>query len=266
MPSIHGRFVWYELMATDMARAKAFYADLLGWTALDAPMPGFAYSLFSTADGPVAGLRTLGDDARRMGAIPYWLGYVYVDDVDAAVARLKELGGTVHVPPTDVPNISRFSIVSDPQMAPLALVKGARPAQEVPTQPDGPGHVVWHELFAADRKKAFDFYNAVLDWQKAENRAGPVDNYQTFSAGGDIIGGMLDKPHSLPNPFWLYYFAVDDIETCLDRVKAAGGEILYGPAALVGGGRVAHCRDPQGALFALLDRRKPVSFSTGAAT
>ena len=40
MVNSHGRFVWYELMTTDMKIAKAFYARVVGWGALDASMPG----------------------------------------------------------------------------------------------------------------------------------------------------------------------------------------------------------------------------------
>ena len=88
-------------------------------------MPGSAYSLFTAGDAPVAGLMNLPEDARRAGATPHWIGYVEVDDVDAAVDRIKQLGGAVHVPPTDVPNISRFSVVADPQMATLGVGQGA---------------------------------------------------------------------------------------------------------------------------------------------
>ena len=83
-----------------------------------------AYSLFTAGDAPVTGLMKLPEDARRAGVTPHWIGYVGVDDVDAVVGQIKQLGGAVHVPPTDVPNISRFSVVADPQMATLALVKG----------------------------------------------------------------------------------------------------------------------------------------------
>jgi predicted enzyme related to lactoylglutathione lyase len=48
---------------------------------------------------------------------PSWLGYVGVNDVDAAADRIKRLGGTVYVPPTDIANISRISVAVDPQMA-----------------------------------------------------------------------------------------------------------------------------------------------------
>ena len=47
MVNSHGRFVWYELMTTDMEGAKAFYANVVGWGARGASMPGPAYSLFT---------------------------------------------------------------------------------------------------------------------------------------------------------------------------------------------------------------------------
>ena len=51
----HGRFVWYELMTTDMAAAKAFYAKVVGWGTEDASMPGMAYTLFTLETSRWAG-------------------------------------------------------------------------------------------------------------------------------------------------------------------------------------------------------------------
>ena len=255
MVNSHGRFVWYELMTTDMKTAKLFYANVVGWGARDASMPALGYSLFTVADLPVAGLMNMPEDARRTGAPPHWIGYVGVDDVDAAVDRIKQLGGAVHVPPTDVPGISRFSIVADPQMATLALVKGLKPGQAQSAELGAPGRVGWHELLAADWEKAFAFYGELFGWQKADAHAGAIGTYQQFSADGETIGGMFTKPPTLPFPFWLYYFNVDDVETAAQRVEAGGGQILYGPTAVPGGAWIVHCTDPQGAIFALLDRR-----------
>ena len=131
-------------------------------------MPGLAYSLFTVGDTPVTGLMNLPEDARRTGATPHWIGYVGVDDVDAAVDRIKQLGGAVHIPPTDVPNISRFSVVADPQMATLALVKWLKPGQAQSAELGKPGRVSWHELLAADWEKAFAFYGELFGWQKAD--------------------------------------------------------------------------------------------------
>jgi hypothetical protein len=115
--------------------------------------------------------------------------------------------------------------------------------------------VGWHELLAVDWEKAFAFYGELFGWQKADTHFGVMGAYQGFSAGGESIGGMFTKPATLPLPFWLYYFNINDIEAAAKRVEAGGGQILYGPTAVPGGALIVHCMDPQGAIFALLDRR-----------
>jgi uncharacterized protein len=258
----HGRFVWYELITTNMEDARAFYANVVGWGARHASMPGPAYSLFTIGDSPVTGLMNLPEDGRRMGVTPHWIGYVGVGDVDAAVDRTKRLGGAVYVPPADVPGISRFSVVADPQMATLALVKGLKSDPMQSAELGARGRVGWHELLAADWEKAFTFYGELFGWQKAESHIGVMGTYQGFSAGGVPIGGMFTKPATLPLPFWLYYFNIDDVLAAAKRVEAGGGQILYGPTAVPGGALIVHCTDPQGAIFALLDKgsRKAIGY------
>jgi predicted enzyme related to lactoylglutathione lyase len=255
MVDSHGHFLWYELMTTDIEAAKAFYAKVVGWGTRDASMRGTAYILFTVGEASVSGLMFLPEDARRMGAKPRWIGYVGVNDVDATADRIKQLGGAVYVPPTDVPNVSRFSVFADPQMATLALLKWLTPGPEGPAELGNPGRVGWHELLAADWKKAFAFYGELFDWQRANADIGPTGTYQLFSAAGQTIGGMFTKPPMVPIPFWLYYFNVDDIEAAAERVKAGGGQILEGPLEVPGGRRVARCADPQGAMFALTGQR-----------
>ncbi len=113
MVDADGRFVWYELMTSDVEAAKAFYADVVGWGTQDASMPGMGYTLFTAGSGlGTAGCwtcrRTRGNWARgRAGS-----------DMSASTTWTplptgsSSLGGTVYVPPRDVPNISRFSVVS----------------------------------------------------------------------------------------------------------------------------------------------------------
>ncbi len=255
MVGSHGRFVWYELMTTDMESAKAFYADVVGWGTRDASAPGLAYRLFTIGNSPVTGLMNAPEDARRTGVTPHWIGYVGVDDVDGAVDRIKQLGGAVYIPPTDVPSVSRFSVVADSQMATLALIKGQKINQAQSAELGAPGRVGWHELLATDWEKALAFYAELFGWQKADSHTGVMGTYQGFSAGGKTIGGMFTKPATLPLPFWLYYFNIDDVQAAAKRVEAGGGQILYGPIAAPGGAWIVHCTDPQGAVFALLDRR-----------
>jgi predicted enzyme related to lactoylglutathione lyase len=255
MGKSHGRFVWYELMTTDVEAAKAFYANVVGWGTQDASMPGMAYTLFTAGGASVSGLMDLPEDARRLGFKPGWLGYVGVDDVDATVDRIKQLGGGLHVPPKEIPNMSRFSVALDPQMATIALFKWLQGGQEQPAELDAPGRVGWHELLAADWEKAFAFYRELFGWQKAETDTGAVGTYQLFSAAGQTIGGMLTKPSTVPVPFWLYYFNVGDIDVAIKRVKAGSGQVFTGPIEVPGDRWIAQCTDPQGAIFALVGTR-----------
>ena len=87
-----------------------------------------------------------------------------------------------------------------------------------------------------------------------------MGTYQQFSVAGETIGGMFNKSAELPFPFWLYYFNVSDVEAAAERVEAGGGEILYGPTVVPMGARIVHCADPQGAVFALLDRHSRKAF------
>jgi uncharacterized protein len=254
MVDYHGRFVWYELMTTDVPVAKAFYAKVLGWEAHEASAPGLPYTMFMAGKTPISGLMDLPEEATRMGATPRWMGYVGVDDVDAAADRLKRLGGAVYVPPTDS-NIGRIAVVADPQTATLALVEGLKPAPQKPAEPGKPGRVGWHELLAADREKAFAFYGDLLGWQKADTEFASAEAYQLFCAGEEMIGGMFNKRPQEAVPFWLYYFNVGDIDAAAERVEAAGGQIFEGPLEVADGDWIARCRDPQGAAFALQGKR-----------
>jgi predicted enzyme related to lactoylglutathione lyase len=256
MATSPGSFVWYELMTTDTEAAKAFYSNVIGWSAQDASMPDMTYTLFKVGDVPAAGLMNLPEEARRMGAPPSWMGYVAVDDVDATAERVKSLGGAVHVAPSDIPNVGRFSVVADPQGAALALFKSSNPAQDQPAELGAPGRAGWHELFAADWEKAFVFYAELFGWQKADAiDMGPMGTYQLFSAGGSPIGGMFNKPPPVPAPFWLYYVSVGDFDAAAERAKAGGGQILNGPMEVPGGSWIVQAMDPQGAMFALVGRR-----------
>jgi predicted enzyme related to lactoylglutathione lyase len=70
---------------------------------------------------PVGGMFQMGTE---FGNTPsHWMPYVAVDDVDAKAAQVKELGGNVCVPPTDIPNVGRFCVINDPTGATISLIK-----------------------------------------------------------------------------------------------------------------------------------------------
>jgi uncharacterized protein len=187
------RFVWYELLTTDADAAKAYYADVAGWTTQDAPMPGMTYTLLSAGAAQVGGLMATPQELLDLGIPPCWTGYVGVDDVDASAEKAKSLGGEVRRPPDDIPGVGRFAIVADPLGAVIALFHADQPAPE--WAPAGTaGHFGWHELYTDDIEKAFAFYAALFGWRKDEALdMGPMGTYQLFAIGERVCGGVMTK-------------------------------------------------------------------------
>lgn len=253
MTSYHGRFVWYELMTSDLDAASRFYGAVAGWQARDAGMEGWDYRILSSAGIELAGLMPI--PAEAAGAGPAWIGYVAVDDVDAIAGRLARAGGQVHGAPEDIPEVGRFAVVADPYGAVFAVIRGI--SEDGPPQvPAGtPGHAAWRELCAGDLDQAFDFYSGLFGWTRAEAMdMGPMGTYQLFAAGDETIGGMMTRPPEVP-PSWTYYFACDGIDAALTRVTGNGGTLLHGPQQVPGDAWIIQCRDPQGAVFAMVGPR-----------
>src|SRR5262249_48980374 len=141
-------FVWYELMTSDLKAAEAFYKDVVGW--VPESWPGdFPYVLMKVGDRGVAGLMTIPEEARAMGQPPAWVGYIYAKDAHAAPEAIRKAGGAVHREPSDIPEVGRFPVVSDPQGAMFMLLSPKGPDQ-APLPAGTPGTIGWRELYAAD--------------------------------------------------------------------------------------------------------------------
>lgn len=117
---MHGVFSWNELMTTDVKSAQAFYGELLGWSFTPFAGGEMEYTIAKAGDRDVAGIMAVPPGSESMPAI--WGSYVTVDDVDARTARAEKLGGKVCVPPQDIPNVGRFSVIGDPQGIMLGLI------------------------------------------------------------------------------------------------------------------------------------------------
>ncbi|MBC7681508.1 MAG: VOC family protein [Ferruginibacter sp.] len=256
MTSTPCEFVWYELVTSDGPAAEAFYQAVAGWTVQDAGMTGMRYALASAGSTQVGGIMTLPAEAKAAGAQPGWCGYIAVPDVDAHAARVVEMGGNIHHPPTDIPNVGRFAMVADPQGAVFALFK-ALPAERPTPPPAGtPGIFGWNELHAVDSAAAFSLYAELFGWTAAEAMdMGAMGMYQLFSAGAAPIGGIMRRADGGTRASWLYYIHVEHIDAAQDRVLAHGGRVLNGPMEVPGPMWILQCSDPQGAQFALLGTR-----------
>jgi hypothetical protein len=124
----NGAFSWTELLTKDVAAARKFYGQLLGWEFQDMPMQqGGTYTVITVGGQKIGGIMHTPPGAEGMP--PTWGSYITVDDVDARAAAVKKLGATVIVPPTDIPNVGRFCAIQDPQGATISLITYSMPAQ-----------------------------------------------------------------------------------------------------------------------------------------
>lgn len=255
--SIQGRFVWYELMAKDVARARDFYGKVIGWTSGEPEMPGMPYWVWKHEGARIAGLMELPEAAARMGSPPCWVGYVGVDDLDASLAKTQELGGKVLMPAQEVPTVGRFALITDPHGAAIMLFLPAPGSQGTARDPKAVGHVGWNELHAGDGAQDLDFYSQLFGWQEQDRfDMGPMGTYQMYGIGDVTFGGIMNKPPEVPVPHWNYYFNVGPIDAAAERVKANGGTIAFGPSSVPGGGFILVGQDPDGAFFCLLGERQ----------
>ena len=117
----NGTFCWNELATTDVEAAKQFYTELLGWKLKEGQAPApMVYNEIVVGDRHIGGIYQMG---KEFGDAPsHWMAYVAVEDVNASAERVAELGGKVRVPPTDIPHVGRFCVITDPTGAALALI------------------------------------------------------------------------------------------------------------------------------------------------
>jgi hypothetical protein len=245
-------FVWYELMTTDTKGAIAFYSEVVGWKTQ--PYEGSPadkpYTMWLSSQGPMGGVMELPAEVKSMGVPPHWMGHVGVANVDATVKQATAAGGSVMMPPTDIPKIGRFSVIADPQGATLSVFQSAE--KMPPHDTSKQGEVSWNELVTSDAPAGFAFYKGLFGWNVLQEMdMGPMGKYIIY--GGDkSYGGMMTKTPDMPMPpCWIYYFQVDDLEAAVARANAKGGKTMVGPMDVPGGTRVAQLSDPQGAVFAL---------------
>ena len=258
----HGAFVWYELITADPDGAKRFYDAVVGWDVDIGGMGSDSYHLINRTDGGQAGgILPLTAEMRAHGARPVWLGYVGVDDVDAAVSAVEADGGKVMMPAWDTP-FGRIAMVTDPQGAPFYLMKPVAPSGQEATENDvfsvdQPQHVRWNELSTTDSDAAVAFYTRHFGWsQEGDMDMGEYGKYRFIQHDGVMIGAIMPKMPQMPVSLWTYYIGVDDIDRASEAVKAGGGSILHGPIEIPGGDYALNAMDPQGAAFALVGPRK----------
>jgi predicted enzyme related to lactoylglutathione lyase len=248
-------FAWVELSTTDLDKAREFYPKIFGWTLSAMDSPDGPYVLAKLGDSNVAGLMTLPEPARKMGAPPNWLSYVGVEDAAASVEKVKALGGKVMHGPMDV-GMGMLAVIQDPAGGVFALWQqkqsmGGYLYRET-------GACCWNELMTTNVDAAGKFYSQLFGWKSeaVQMEGGMV--YTVFKSGEEQVGGMMQQPKEMAGmpSFWSVYFDVANTDETAAKVKANGGNVMQPPTDIPNIGRFAVFADPTGAAFAVLQAAK----------
>jgi predicted enzyme related to lactoylglutathione lyase len=255
-----GEFCWVDLATPDLDGAKSFYGELLGveWE----PAPGSPEETggygFLVKDGKqVAGM----GPPQQEGQPPAWSSYIAVEDADATAERVKEAGGQVHADPFDLPNESgRMAVLQDPTGAFVCINQQQKhPGAQLVNEP---GSWTWNNLMTRDVEAAKDFYGRVFGWTAAQPEGAPdyIWNWQMDGQRWpEGLAGMARMGSEMPSdapPYWQVYFMVENADEAVEKTKAAGGSLIFGPLDIPIA-RMAVVFDPQGAAVSVLESRYP---------
>jgi uncharacterized protein len=112
---------WFELHTRDYQTAVGFYREVFGWdTYVISDTPEFRYTTLKHGESWLAGIM----DAAGLlpdGVSAHWSVYFGVDDTDAALVRIVELGGSIVTAAQDTP-YGRLATATDPTGAQFKLV------------------------------------------------------------------------------------------------------------------------------------------------
>lgn len=258
-----GEFIWYELMTPDPDASKRFYDAVVGWNIEAQPAGDMDYRMIGRSDGGNAGgVLRLTEEMQAHGARPGWLGYLYVDDVDATVREAEAEGGKALMPPHDLPAVGRIALIADPQGAPLYVMRPTPPPDAPPDAKsdvfsvDQPQHVRWNELWSENPAASIDFYTRHFGWrQDGDMDMGEMGKYQFLHHGDTMIGAVMPRMPDMPVSMWNFYVGVDDIDRAAEAVRANGGQVFQEPIEIPGGEYSINATDPQGAMIGFVGPR-----------
>ena len=232
-----GKFVWNDLLTSDVAAARDFYGQLFGWTFEESGR----YTVISSDGTGIGGMVQLREKSAKPGA-SRWLCSLSVDDVDQAADLVAKQGGKVHEGPLELVNRGRGALVSDPQGAQLLILHtaGGDPEDEEPAV----GSWLWHELWSNQPQASLAFYQELAGYDVT----GDPEDYLILTRDDHWRAGIRFVDNSDLEMRWVPVVRVDDTEAIAEWARQLGGKVPVGPRPTDDGGSVALLADPTGAL------------------
>jgi uncharacterized protein len=243
---------WLDLLTSDSARAREFYAGVFGWTAGEAAEQFGGYFMFFAGGVPVAGCMPKIPGVPGMEGPDAWSVYLSSPDVKGTVEAALARGGTLREGPMDIADLGVEAVLDDSTGARI----GAWQAKSFAgTGAFGqPGTPAYFELMTRHYATSVGFYASVFGWDARVVSDTPEFRLTALKDGADTIAGIMDASAFLPadaGDHWNIYIQVADTDAALTTVTELGGTVAE-PAIDTPYGRLAAATDPMGARFKLV--------------
>lgn len=113
-------FCWNELATTDVKKAKDFYAKVFGWKFEDIDTGNMTYTTIGNGNQKFAGMWEIPKDNPH-NIPPHWMAYILVENVKDALSNATKNGAKEIKGVTEVKDMGKFAIITDPTGAHVAL-------------------------------------------------------------------------------------------------------------------------------------------------
>jgi len=249
MSYLPGKFVWFEHLSTDPARARNFYQQLFNWHVETMRIGDAHYPMIVNGNDGIGGFIS-GESG------PRWVSYVSVPDVDRTYAAALAAGAKSESAPIDYGTIGRGAAIVDPTGARVSLWKSAEEDQadaDVPVS-----GFVWNELWTSDVAMALAFYSKLVGYTHEAMDMGAQGTYHVLSTPGNKgRGGVMLSPDPKTPAQWVPYVRVADVDATLANAKRLGAQVCMEGTDIPEVGRIGMMVDPQGAMIAVIKPTPP---------
>jgi len=132
------------------------------------------------------------------------------------------------------------------------------------------GRFIWHELMTNDRDAAAAFYRKAVGWT-VQPYPGTTE-YHLWAMNGVPRAGLMLLPAEArargAPPHWMTYISTPEVDSTAKQAEQLGGRVLVAPQDIPKVGRFAVLKDPQTAVFAVMnpigpDREAPQPVDIG---
>src|SRR5262245_14161654 len=189
MTTSTGRFVWFEYVSKEAAKAQGFFGELFNWGTQYVPMPEGAYTMISLGKDTIGGYLPTPTGAP---AHAHWLTHLQVADAQETANKVKSLGGKIAMEPFKVGDFGTMAVVRDPLGGAFALWQPAK-AEGTGDFKGTNGSWCWNELYTDDPEKSLAFYKAIGGFT-VESMQMPNGAYHVLSSDGKPRAGIMKSP------------------------------------------------------------------------